>query len=129
MVSNELDFSVPIIATAQEAMTGATRALYQQAHQQVYHNFSLPANFIYLEPGDVIELQVRGKTYIAKITYQAIQPDLSSQYIATNIPYGANVSLPGYAGDFTSNPTVIRGILAGGFSNVSQPGVLTINLS
>jgi hypothetical protein len=128
-VVNELDFTVPIIATAQIAMSGATRALYEQAHAQMFHNFSLPAQFLYLEPGDVIELQIRGKIYVAKLTYTAIQPDLSMQCIATNIRYGPDINLPGYSGNFTSNPVVIYGIQAGGFTNISKTSNVTLTFS
>jgi hypothetical protein len=112
-------FTIPVVVTANEAMAGATRALYKLAHEQLTHQFVLPPNFMALEPGSIIQLNIRGKTYITKLTYCEVQPDLSLKCIATNIAYGPDYTRDGFGGGITT-VVVARVIRIGGWVNQSS---------
>lgn len=115
---------VPLIVDASEALTGATKALYRYAHQSLSHQFTLPPKWLALEPGDVISLAVRGKTYVAQITYAEIQPDFSIKITAKNIGYGPDYSQIGFGSP--SAATALRTVTADRLFNLSVAFGVTI---
>lgn len=113
------DIAVPVICTASQALTGCTRALYRGAHGQLSHQFTLAPNFLYLEPGDVVQINRRtGKTYFAQIVYAEIQPDLSTNVTAVNIAYSKPGNLIGYGGQQVL-VTITSGLNVGNVLNAS----------
>lgn len=113
------DIKVPVICTASQALTGCTRALYRGAHAQLSHQFTLAPNFLYLEPGDVVQINRRsGKQYFAQIVHAEIQSDMSINIMAVNIAYSKPGNLIGYGGEQVL-VTIMSGLNVGNVLNTS----------
>jgi len=92
-------FYVPIVISASEAMTGAARALYRDANQRATHKFTLPPSGIRYEPGDVLRLETRVKSYTVKLTEANINSDLSIECSAVTLDVNPDITSTGYAGE------------------------------
>lgn len=94
-------FSVPFIMSASDAMTGAARALYRDSSQKTLHQFRLPPSGLVYEPGDVVTVRARGKSYTVKIIEANIASDLSTDARAVTLDVNPDYAVNGYAGNIT----------------------------
>lgn len=93
-------FKVPVIITATEAMTGASRALYRDSAQKVTHEFKLGPGGLAYEPGDIVALNTRVKNYVVKLTSVTLNGDLSMDCEAVSLAVNEDdEDVTGYAGE------------------------------
>jgi hypothetical protein len=78
-------FGIPFVMSAQEALTGASTALYREQSERVTHSFQLPFQFQPIEPTDIIQFTSSGKAYTAKVTGVTRNSDLSIKVTAANL--------------------------------------------
>jgi hypothetical protein len=110
------EFTIPIIVTASEAMTAATKALYRAAHERTQHGFQLPPNYLYLEPGDVVLINIAGRSYLSKLNKVEVQGDLSIKCNAVNLARGPDYARQGFAGG-VQNYVIVASIRVGDLVN------------
>lgn len=78
-------FGIPFVMSAQEALTGASTALYREQSERVTHSFQLPFQYQPVEPTDIIQFTSSGKAYTAKVTGVTRNSDLSIKVTAANL--------------------------------------------
>jgi hypothetical protein len=87
-------FAVPFVIPADEALTRTAQAMFREAVEAVQHSFTLPAQYLYLEPGDILQIEftttdsedvTTTTTHIVKINRVEIGPDFTIGVEAANL--------------------------------------------
>jgi hypothetical protein len=93
------NFRVPLVVSASEAMTGAARALYRDAAQKISHEFRTVPNCVRYEPGDIVQLDTKIKSYVVKLISVSLNSDLSMDCSAVTLAVNDDIDATGYAGE------------------------------
>ena len=110
--TREMSIAVPVVLTANEAISYLGQAIYRMAQQNVVHTFKLPPRYLYIEPGDILSITAASVVYTVKVTKVEIGPDISISVAAVNLYTDEIISLegdsgsplPGYEGDPAAFP-------------------------
>lgn len=91
-------FAIPVVITANEAITLAGQTIYREAGQNVLHSFRLPAEYLYIEPGDILAITAGSASYTVKVVYMALEADCSVSVRAVNLLTDEDFTLTGDSG-------------------------------
>ena len=97
--TRETSLAVPIVMTANEAISYLGQAIYRMAQQNVVHTFKLPPRYMYIEPGDILSITAATVVYTVKVTKVEIGPELSISVAAVNLYTDEIISLEGDSGN------------------------------
>jgi hypothetical protein len=97
--TRETSLAVPIVMTANEAITYLGQAIYRMAQQNVVHTFKLPPRYMYIEPGDILSITAATVVYTVKVTKIEIGPELSISVAAVNLYTDEIMALEGDSGN------------------------------
>jgi hypothetical protein len=78
-------FAIPIITTANDALTMATKAMFRDAAQNVDHAASLLPKHMNIEPSDIITLTAGDTEYTVKVTTVSMNVDGRVSLTAVNL--------------------------------------------
>jgi hypothetical protein len=92
-------FSIPVITTANLALTSAGRALYREAMQNVDHKGSLLTKHLDLEPADIIEITVGDTQYTVKIAELSFAEDMRVSIRVINLLTDEDMEFTAEAGE------------------------------
>lgn len=92
-------FSIPIVTTAKDALTMASKAMYREAEQNVDHEMKLTSKHFGLEPSDIVTITVADTEYTVKVAQVNIEEDMRITLSVVNLQTDEDMEFDAEAGE------------------------------
>jgi hypothetical protein len=94
----QMSLAVPVVMSANQAITYLGKAIYRMAAQNVGHSFNLPPRYLFVEPADILNVTAGGTSYTVKVSRVEFGPEKMVTISAINLLTDEDISLEGSGG-------------------------------